>query len=100
MSYPANTLYPTDQDIIRNLSNGNRRKGEEDLFNSYAYFIKEGARKYRLPEDEAFDAYSDTVLSAIEKITRGLFEGRSSLKTWLSRFFKTNVLTCCAKNDQ
>jgi RNA polymerase sigma factor (sigma-70 family) len=97
MSYPANSLYPTDQDIIKNLSNGNRRKGEDDLFNSYAYFIKEGARKYRLPEDEAFDAYSDTVLSAIDKITLGLFEGRSSLKTWLFQIFQNKCVDLLRK---
>jgi len=99
MSYPATSLYPTDQEIIKNLSqgNGNRRKGEDDLFNSYAYFVKEGARKYRLPEDEAFDAYSDTVLSAIEKISLGLFEGRSSLKTWLFQIFHNKCVDLLRK---
>jgi len=97
MSYPANSLYPSDQDIIRNLSNGNRRKGEDDLFNAYAYFIKEGIRKYRLPEEDAFDAYSDTILSAIEKISRGLFEGRSSLKTWLFQIFQNKCVDLLRK---
>ena len=43
--------------------------------------------KYSFTEEDAFDVYSDTILSAIEKITAGLFEGRSSLKTWLYRIF-------------
>jgi RNA polymerase sigma factor (sigma-70 family) len=99
MSYPANSLYHTDRDIIHNLlqDNGNRRKAEESLFNAYAYFIKEGARKYRLAEDEAFDAYSDTVLSAIDKITNGSFEGRSSLKTWLYQIFHNKCVDLLRK---
>lgn len=78
-----------DPEIINNLKqNGTgRRKAEEQLFNRYVYFIKEGMGKYSLTEEDAFDVYSDTVLSAIEKITAGLFEGRSSLKTWLYRIF-------------
>src|ERR1700761_9243862 len=80
---------PDDIDIIDNLrqNSSTRRKAEEHLFNRFAYFIREGARKYSLTEEDAFDVYSDTILSAIEKITTGLFEGRSSLKTYLFRIF-------------
>ncbi|HSC40615.1 MAG TPA: sigma-70 family RNA polymerase sigma factor [Chitinophagaceae bacterium] len=99
MSYQSSSFYPADQEIIQHLlqDNNNRRKGEETLFNAYAYFVKEGARKYRLPEDEAFDAYSDTVLSAIEKITNGSFEGRSSLKTWLHQIFHNKCVDLLRK---
>ncbi|HEY4150574.1 MAG TPA: sigma-70 family RNA polymerase sigma factor [Chitinophagaceae bacterium] len=99
MSYPATSLYKADREIIHNLlqDNGNRRKGEELLFNSYAYFVKEGARKYRLAEEDARDAYSDTVLSAIEKITNGSFEGRSSLKTWLYQIFNNKCVDLVRK---
>src|SRR5882672_5237887 len=99
MSYQSSSFYPADQEIIQHLlqDNNNRRKGEENLFNAYAYFVKEGARKYRLPEDEAFDAYSDTVLSAIEKITNGSFEGRSSLKTWLYQIFHNKCVDLLRK---
>lgn len=78
-----------DAEIIENLKqNGiNRRKAEEHLFNRYVYFIREAVKKYSLSEEEAFDVYSDTVLSAIEKISTGSFEGRSTLKTYLFRIF-------------
>lgn len=84
---PDNTI--TDSELINNLSRdgNNRRKAEEQLFNGFSYFVKEGIRKYSLEEEEALDVYSDTIISAIEKITTGLFEGRSSLKTYLFRIF-------------
>jgi RNA polymerase sigma factor (sigma-70 family) len=80
---------PKDLEIIDSLrqNNAGRRKAEEQLFNGFVYFIKEGIRKYSLTEEDAFDVYSDTILSAIEKISTGLFEGRSSLKTYLFRIF-------------
>ena len=87
---PENTFpIPKDVDIIDNLrqNSSGRRKAEEHLFNRFVYFIREGIRKYSLTEEDAFDVYSDTILSAIEKITGGLFEGRSSLKTYLFRIF-------------
>lgn len=80
---------PKDLEIIDSLqqNNAGRRKAEEHLFNAFVYFIREGIRKYSLTEEDAFDVYSDTILSAIEKISTGLFEGRSSLKTYLFRIF-------------
>ena len=84
---PDNTI--TDTEIIHNLTRdgNNRRKAEDQLFNGYSYFVKEGIRKYALAEEDALDVYSDTIISAIDKITTGLFEGRSSLKTYLFRIF-------------
>ena len=79
----------SDREIIGQLRQGGieRRRSEEQLFNRFAYFIREGMRKHALSEDDAFDAYSDTILAAIENITNSGFEGRSSLKTYLSRIF-------------
>ena len=78
-----------DRQIIENLQKKgiDKRKGEEELYTTYLYFIQQGMRKHSLSEQESFDAYSDTVLSAIEKITNGSFEGLSSLKTWLYQIF-------------
>ena len=74
-----------------------KKKGEGQLFSSYTYFIREGMRKHSLSEDEAFDAYSDTILSAIEKIRNGSFEGRSSLKTWLYQIFHNKCVDLLRK---
>jgi RNA polymerase sigma factor (sigma-70 family) len=90
MRISTDTPLNTDQAIIHSLQQPGieRRRGEEQLFSTYSYFIREGMKKYSLPEEEAFDAYSDSVLSAIQKITNGNFEGRSSVKTWLFQIFQ------------
>ena len=74
-----------------------RRRGEEQLFTSYNYFIKKGMQKYSLGEEDAFDAYADAVLSAIETITRGSFAGLSSLKTYLFGIFRNKCVDLLRK---
>jgi RNA polymerase sigma-70 factor (ECF subfamily) len=92
-------LKNADQELIENLRQEgvNRRKGEEQLFTTYTYFIGEGIKKYTMSDDEAFDAYSDTILAAIEKIRNGSFEGRSSLKTWLYQVFHNKCVDLLRK---
>ncbi len=89
MEFPRIFLHSADQEIISKLlgSDQTRNSGEEQFFKTYLYFVREGVQKYSLNEEEAFDAYSDSILSAIEKITGHGFEGRSSLKTWLYQIF-------------
>jgi len=79
----------TDEDLIIHLQQGShlKRKAEDTLFTRYVYFIKEGMHKYSLTEDEAFDAYSDTILYAIGSIAGNIFERKSSLKTYLYKIF-------------
>jgi RNA polymerase sigma factor (sigma-70 family) len=83
-----------DEELIRSLqqNNANKRKAEEELFSRHVYFIKEGMSRYSLPEDEAFDAYSDTILHAIDNIVKGLFEKRATLKTYLYRIFNNKCV--------
>ncbi len=89
----------SDQEIIEQLrkSGIDRIKSEEQLFNRFVYFIREGMTKQSLSEDDAFDAYSDTILSAIEKISNGTFEGRSSLKTYLYQIFHNKCVDLLRK---
>ena len=82
-------LNATDEDLIIQLQQDShlKRKAEDALFTRYVYFIKEGMHKYSLTEDEAFDAYSDTILYAIGSIAGNIFERKSSLKTYLYKIF-------------
>ena len=76
-----------------------KRKGENVLFTRYAYFIREGTRKYGLSEEDAFSAYSDSVLAAVDKIRNETFKGESSLKTWLYQIFRNKCVDLFRKNS-
>jgi RNA polymerase sigma-70 factor (ECF subfamily) len=94
------SLLPADErDIIDSIrqAGSERKKGEERLFNRFAYLIKEGIYKYSLLQEEAFDLYSDTIISAIEKIADGSFQQRSSLKTWVFQIFHNKYVDLLRK---
>lgn len=95
----SDSYYSSDVEIIRKLRHSRieRRKSEEQLFNRFVYFIREGISKHALSEDDAFNAYSDTILVAIEKITNASFEGCSSLKTYLYQIFHNKCVDLVRK---
>jgi RNA polymerase sigma-70 factor (ECF subfamily) len=97
----SNSLKEADRQIVGLLRQQglDKRKGEESLFSEYAYFIREGMRKHRLSEDEAFDAYSDSVLVAIESISKDAFQGNSSLKSYLYKIFHNKCVDLFRKNS-
>jgi RNA polymerase sigma-70 factor (ECF subfamily) len=100
MGYPATFLNNGDREIIEGLQTGNHKKrNEELLFNRYFYFIQEGIKKYGLLNEDAFDAYSDTILAAIDKISTGTFEGKSSLKTYLYQIFNNKCVDLLRKKS-
>lgn len=74
-----------------------RRTAEDRFFRKYSYYIREGSKKYRITEEESFDAYADSILSAVETITKGLFENRSSLKTYLHKIFHNKCVDLIRK---
>ena len=90
-----------DSRIIADVQKGGalRRKAEDDIFNSYSYYIQEGIKKYSIREDDSFDAYSDTILSVISSIADGRFEQRSSLKTFIYRIYHHKCVDLIRKNS-
>jgi|SRR5580658_5320422 RNA polymerase sigma factor (sigma-70 family) len=97
----SNSLQEADRQIIGLLRQEgfDKRKGEEGLFTKYAYFIRKGMRKHGLSEEEAFDAYSDSVLVVIESISNETFKGESSLKSYLYKIFHNKCVDLFRKNS-
>ena len=89
----------SDHQLLSNLklAGAEKRIAEEQLFRKYVYFIREGIKKYALSEDDAFDAYSDTILSLIRAVTQGVFGNRSSLKTYLYSIFNNRCVDVLRK---
>lgn len=99
MNFAFQILLPADKELIQQLKPGSpyKRKAEEDLFNRFLYFIREGMSKYSMDEVDAFDAYSDTILQSLDNIVKGDFEERASLKTYLFRIFNNKCVDLIRK---
>ncbi len=93
------SLLVDDDEMIRVIKENNttRRQTENQLFNQYSYFIKEGMNKYSLEQEDAFTAYSDTILQSLENIAGSIFEKRSSLKTYLYKIFNNKCVDLIRK---
>jgi len=99
MPFHSTTHHSFDRDIINRIRQDgiDRKKGEEQLFNSYAYFIQQAMHNFSFTEDEAFNIYADTILAAITQITGGSFQEKSSLKTWLHQIFHNKCVDLVRK---
>lgn len=99
MTYLRNQDHSVEQEILDKLRSSGiiRMKGEEQLFKKYFYFISHGRNKYSLTDDNLFDAYSDTIIAAIESITSGSFKEKSSLKTFLYQIFSNKCVDILRK---
>ncbi len=75
-----------------------RQRLENQLYDRYAYFIREAARTHRLPDDDCATAYADTVLTVLEHIQTGRFAERSGLKTYLYKIFHNKCVDIIRKN--
>ncbi|GAB3338568.1 hypothetical protein GCM10027299_50780 [Larkinella ripae] len=93
--------HPTDSDLIAGLKADGvqRRQAEDRLYLKYQYMIGDGVRKHRLDEEDCASAYSDTILSVIDNVRRGKFEGRSELKTYLYQIFTNKCIDLIRKKS-
>lgn len=91
----------SEQDLILSLLQDGiaRRRGEDQLFEQYAYLMHDATRKHSITYDEAYDAYSDAVLSVIDSISNRSFEGRSSIKTYLYQVFHNKCVDLIRKKS-
>jgi RNA polymerase sigma factor (sigma-70 family) len=89
-----------DIDIINGIIAGGtiRRQFENKLYNKYSYMIREASFKHKLNEEQASIAYSDSILSVIEHIANGRFEGRSELKTYIFQIFSNKCVDAMRRN--
>jgi RNA polymerase sigma-70 factor (ECF subfamily) len=53
--------------------------------------------KHALSEDESFNAYSDTILAALDNINKEHFEARASIKTYLYQIFHNKCVDLLRK---
>ncbi|MPR33689.1 RNA polymerase sigma factor [Salmonirosea aquatica] len=98
MNFLAKT--PQDSSIIEGIRTGGprRRSYENHLYEKYAYLIRDGQRKHRLSAEDCSMAYSDAVLTVIEHLVSGRFEGRSELKTYLHQIFSNKCVDLVRRN--
>ena len=89
-----------DDAILQGIRAGNtqRRLYENKLYEKYHYLIKQARFKHKLSEDDAASAYSDAILTVIEHIVIGRFEGHSELKTYLTQIFSNKCVDIIRKN--
>ena len=89
-----------DREILAGLQTGpgERASWELQFYRRYEYFIGQGCRKYRLSTEDSFSAYSDALLSAIQNIAGGRFDGSCSLKTYLFKIFSNKCIDQIRKN--
>ncbi|GAB4024285.1 RNA polymerase sigma factor [Spirosoma koreense] len=89
----------SDAELIAGIRAGGakRRFSENKLYEKYRYLIADGTHKHRLTEEECASAFSDTIMSIIDHIVSGQFEGRSELKTYLYQIFSNKCVDAIRK---
>lgn len=89
----------SERELVEGLKAGGfeRRKHENALFGHFLYLVRLFEKKYSLPEEEVVSAYSDTILTVINNVVDGSFEGRSSLKSYTSQIFMNKCVDVIRK---
>lgn len=90
-----------DSNILQGLKGSYKQRLEQEkkLYLQYNYFIEEGCKKYNLDYDNAFNAYSDAVISVIHNVISEKFNGNSSLKTYLFQIFSNKCIDVFRKSS-
>lgn len=70
---------------------------EKQLFNRFTGLVVKGKRQHQLSEEEALDAYSETILTVIQHIKKNKFKGDSSLKTYIISIFNNKCIDTIRK---
>lgn len=90
---------PSDPDLIAGIRAGGnqRRRFENQVYDKYHYLIREGSYNHKIENEDASMAYSDTILTVIEHVAAGRFEGRSELKTYIYQIFSNKCVDVIRK---
>ena len=88
-----------DESLLKAIQKSGKegQKAENQLFKKYTGLITRGKRKHELTEDEALDAYSDTMLIVFNHIRNNAFKGNSSLKTYIIGIFNKKCIDAFRK---
>jgi RNA polymerase sigma-70 factor (ECF subfamily) len=83
-----------DEKLFKAIQKGGRegQKAENQLFKKYTGLVTRGKKQHDLTEDEALDAYSDSMLTIFNHIRNNTFQGDSSIKTYIIRIFTNKCI--------
>ena len=92
----------TDLEFIQAIQQGGLAQQEaiKSLYEKYFKFIFKKLKENRsLTEEEAKDAYTDSVITLRDHIVKGRFEQRSKLSTYLYTIFSNKCIDLIRKNS-
>jgi len=83
-----------DETLFKAIAIGGRigQKAESQLFKKYTGLVTRGKKQHELTEEEALDAYSDTMITVFKHIRNNTFQGDSSIKTYIIRIFTNKCI--------
>ncbi|MDF7819744.1 RNA polymerase sigma factor [Runella sp. MFBS21] len=89
-----------DYDILQGIREGDSRRQlyENKLYEKYHYLVREAQFKHKISYDDAQSAYSDAILTVIDHVVNGRFEGRSEVKTYLYQIFTNKCVDAIRKS--